>query len=91
MMSQHIFRDPPTRKRPPLIVVLAFDLDAEGDLRPAIEPIEKQSEMAARVTAALLANKHAGVIAWKRSAQPDQGEFGQPEILFQRGAVPEME
>ena len=31
------------------------------------------------------------MIAWKRTAQPDQGEFGEPEILFQRGTVPEMQ
>lgn len=31
MMPQHVERDPPKQKHPPLIVVLAFDRDEEGE------------------------------------------------------------
>lgn len=74
-----------------LIVLMAFDRDEEGELQPVFEPREMQSESRAIADARVLAIKHAGVIAWKRSAQPDVGEYGEPEVLFQHGDVPDME
>lgn len=74
-----------------MIVVMAFDRDDEGELRPAFKPVEKLSEASAKFLAAAIAHKHAGVIAWSRSAQPDIGEFGEPEIIYREGQVPEME
>jgi len=42
-------------------------------------------------TAKALADKHAGVIAWSREANPDIGEYGEPTTLFLSGEVPDME
>jgi len=76
-----------------LIVLMAFTRDEEGELQPAFEPREMQSEDRARSEARLMAatGKYAGVIAWSREAHPDVGEYGPPEILFQDGETPEME
>jgi hypothetical protein len=38
-----------------------------------------------------LSGKHAGVIAWSRTAQPDIGEYGDPVELARYGEVPDME
>lgn len=76
---------------PRLIVYMAFDRDEDGELRPAFEAREAQSENTAIYRARLLATEHAGVIAWAREAKPDVGEYGEPEVLFQAGEVPEME
>jgi hypothetical protein len=77
----------PTR----LIVVLAFDRDDEGELRPAFEPREMPDEGRAKREAAMLKGQHTGVIAWVRSADLVNGVFGEPEILAQYGEVPDME
>ena len=74
-----------------LIVVIAFDRDEEGELRPVSDPLEMQSEERAIRTAKGLASKHAGVIAWSREARPNIGEYGEPRTLFQSGEVPDME
>jgi hypothetical protein len=76
-----------------LIVYLAFARDEEGELQPAFEAREAQSEDAAKQQARLLwsSGKYAGVLAWWRSADLVNGEFGEPVILFQEGEVPEME
>lgn len=80
---------PPTK----LIVYLAFVRDEEGELQPAFEAREAQSESTAKQQAAMLwgSGKYAGAIAWWRSADLVNGEFGEPVILFQAGEVPEME
>jgi len=78
-------------KHPKLIVVMAFDRDEEGELHPAFDPMEQQSEERAIRTAKALADKHVGVIAWSREAQPDIGEYGEPTTLFLSGDVPDME
>jgi hypothetical protein len=76
-----------------LIVYLAFVRDEEGELQPAFEPREAQSESAAKQQARILwsTGKYAGAIAWWRSADLVNGEFGAPEILFSEGDVPDME
>ena len=76
-----------------LIVLMAFTRDEEGELQPAFEPREMQSEDRARSEARLMAatGKYAGVIAWSRDADPTLGEFGPPEVLAVYGEVPEME
>jgi len=74
-----------------LIVFLAFNRDDEGQLQPAFEPREMPSEFAATTAARMAANKYAGVVAWSRTADPDIGEYGPPEVLFTAGDVPEME
>lgn len=74
-----------------LIVLMAFDRDDEGVLQPAFEPREMPDERRAVSTARLLSHSHAGVITWKRDANPAIGEFGPPEVLFQHGDVPDMD
>jgi hypothetical protein len=74
-----------------LIVVIAFEDDGDGGPRPAFEPREFQSENRARTEAGSLVNTYPAVIAWSREARPDIGEYGEPEILFSFGPVPDME
>ena len=74
-----------------LIVVAAFDRDEVGQLIPAFEPRPATSEQAAKAEARTLKDKHAGVIAWSRTANPDHGEYGEPTVLAQYGDVPDME
>lgn len=83
--------DSPPRRPSKLIVVVAFDLDEQGELQPAFGPMEMQSEDRAIRTARSLAGKHAGVIAWSRDAEPDIGEYGPPKTLYVHGQVPDME
>jgi hypothetical protein len=81
----------PTTAPTKLIVVMAFDRDDEGQLRPAFEPMEMPSEDYAKQRARLLATRYAGAIAWTRAARPDTGEFGEPNVLFEAGEIPEMD
>lgn len=81
----------PETKMPKLIVVMAFDRDEDDELQPAFDPMEQQSEERAIRTARALADKHAGVIAWSREANPTLGEYGEPTTLFVSGDVPDME
>ena len=76
-----------------LIVLLAFVRDEEGELQVAFEPREVQSEDKARTDARRMAalGTYAGVIAWSRSADLVNGEFGAPVVIFQHGDVPELE
>ena len=81
----------PQEKKPKLIVVAAFNRNEDGDLVPAFDPRQMQSEDAARRLAKLVESEHAGVIAWSREADPAIGEYGEPTILYQAGSVPDME
>ena len=81
----------PVIKSTTLHVLMAFDRDDEGELQPAFEAMQMPSEHAAIMRAKLISSRHAGVIAWKRPAKPDEGEFGEAEVLFQAGDVPDME
>jgi hypothetical protein len=74
-----------------LIVLAAFDENDCGDLKPAFEPMQVDSETRAVQEAKKMEADHAGVIAWSRSADPDRGEYGEPVVLFQAGKIPEME
>jgi hypothetical protein len=74
-----------------LIVVMAFDRSDEGEIVPAFEAMQFDSEDRAMRSARELASKHVGVLAWAREAEPDIGEYGPPTVLFQAGEVPEME
>lgn len=77
---------------PKLIVLQAFDRDkTTGDLGPAFEARECQSEDQAIYRAKLAAFQHAGVIAWSREASPDVGDYGEPVELFRAGEVSDME
>lgn len=81
----------PQLKPTTLFVLAAFDRGEDGELRPAFEAQQMPSESAAVARAKLMAQSYAGVIAWSRHAKPDEGEFGEPVVLWQHGDVPEME
>ena len=74
-----------------LIVLIAFDYDKQGNMQPAFEPREMPSEDRAKLVALDLSRRHAGVIAWTRTADPRLGEYGEPVELARYGSVPEME
>ena len=86
-------REATSAKPSKLNVLLAFVRDEEGELRPAFEPRELQSEDKAKMDGRRLAasEDYAGVIAWSRTADLVNGEFGDPVVLFQHGEVPDME
>ena len=67
-----------------LIVAMAFVRDEEGELRPAFEPREMQSEERAAREARLWAGSgpYAGTLAWSRTADLTNGVFGHPDVLF---------
>lgn len=83
----------PEPKLKTLVVLLAFVRDEEGELQPAFEARELPSEDKARMDGRRMAAQgtYAGVIAWSRSADLVNGEFGEPVVLFQHGDVPTME
>ena len=74
-----------------LIVVMAVDLADNGELAPAFDAVQFDSEDRALRSARELAKKHRGVIAWSRQAEPNIGEYGPPTTIFQSGEVPDME
>ncbi len=74
-----------------LIVLAAFDRNDEGNLVPAFEPREMPDEARAKRVAQEMSARHAGVIAWVRSADPRLGDYGPPELLAAFGDVPDME
>lgn len=90
-LQQQSTGQPPVQKSTTLIVLAAFERDEEGELRPAFEAQQMPSEHAAISRAKLMSRSYAGVIAWKRPARPDEGDFGDPEVLYQTGDVPDME
>ncbi|MBZ9603241.1 hypothetical protein [Phyllobacterium chamaecytisi] len=74
-----------------LVVVMAFDLDDNGELAPAFDAVQFDSEERALRSARDLSRKHHGVIAWSREAEPNIGEYGPPTTVFQSGEVPDMD
>ncbi|MAN76003.1 MAG: hypothetical protein CML24_02085 [Rhizobiales bacterium] len=81
----------PQHKMPKLIVAWAFEYDDEGELRPAFEPREMQSEDRAVQAAKIMATQYAGAISWSREAKPDIGEYGDSVELFRYGDVPDLD
>ena len=83
----------PEPKLKTLVVLTAFVRDEEGELRPAFEPRELPSADKAKMDGRRMAAQgtYAGVIAWSRTADLVNGEFGEPIVLFQHGEVPQME
>lgn len=69
------------------IYVLAFDTDTHGQAVKAFEPRLAASESIALDEARGLAERHTGVVAWKRDGNPTIGEEGDPVILFQAGHI----
>jgi hypothetical protein len=72
-------------------VVQAFDEDDEGNLIPR-QAQQATSSDAAKRAALVLAPEAAGVIAFSRTGDPEEGEYSAPTIIHQAGRVPdEME
>jgi hypothetical protein len=67
-------------------VVIAFDRDAEGDLKPG-EAREVLSPIVAERRARALALEHAGALAFSRTGDPTTGEFQDAVILARFGEV----
>src|SRR6202041_372480 len=67
-------------------VVVAFDRDAEGDLKPG-EAREVLSPIVAERRTRALALEHAGALAFSRTGDPTTGEFQDAVILAQFGEV----
>ena len=74
-----------------LIVLAAFDKNDEGDLVPAFDPRQVDTEGRAVRDAKLLVASHASVVAWSRDADPVLGDYGPPVVLFQHGEIPDLE
>lgn len=70
-----------------LHVVQAFKETDEGVI--ALEPRSFHSALVAESAARILAHTHSGVIAWSRRADPDAGEYGEPEEIVRLGVIPE--
>ena len=67
-------------------VVIAFDRDAEGHLKPG-EAREVMSSIVAERRARALAVEHAGAVAFSRAGDPATGEFQDAVILARFGEV----
>lgn len=74
-----------------LIVLAAFVKNDDGELVPAFDPRQVDSEARAKRDAQLIADHYAGVVAWSREADPSIGEYGPPTIIFHSGEIPELE
>ncbi|MBN9031216.1 MAG: hypothetical protein BGO05_11835 [Rhizobiales bacterium 63-7] len=74
-----------------LIVLAAFNKNDEGELVPAFDPRQVDTEERAKREAKMMADKYAGVVAWSREADPMIGEYGPPVVLFQAGEIPDLE
>jgi hypothetical protein len=75
----------PVAKPTTLIVLVAFDHDAEGVLRPAFAPRQMMSERRAMEEARMMTARSPAVVVWERTARPDEGEYGEPRLLFHYG------
>jgi len=74
-----------------LIVVMAFNRNPDGTLRPAFDPVMFDNERQAERAAKEIRHKHAGIIAWSRKADMGLGEYGEPVEIFRFGEIPELE
>jgi hypothetical protein len=70
-----------------LHVVQAFKERDDGVM--ALEPRNFQTAGLAKAAAQVLAHTHYGIIAWTRRADPDIGEYGEPEEIIRLGVIPE--
>lgn len=52
-----------------LFVLEAYDMNANGDLHAAFDPMPMDSEQSTVQKASILAARHDGVVVWKRSAE----------------------
>ena len=69
-------------------VVQPFDRVKNG-LKPGQVLQFKTADEAAR-RARLMADKHAGIVAYSMDVDEESGDYGAPLVLFQSGEVPEF-
>jgi len=69
-------------------VVQPFDRVKNG-LKPGQALQFKTADEATR-KAGLLADKHAGVVAYSIDVDEEGGDYGTPRVLFESGDVPEL-
>jgi hypothetical protein len=77
-------RDQPTNDT--YYVVIPFDRNADGDIRPGAAQ-EAISAAAAERRARALAVEHGGAVAFSRCGDPVTGDFEDPIVLAQFGEV----
>jgi len=82
----------PLAKHPSRLVVLwAFDKGEDGELVPAWDAREMPDERRAVMQAKQIEHLHAGVICWAREANSASGDYGQSEVLYQHGSIPDLD
>ena len=69
-------------------VVQPFDKGKKGLIPSQVLQFKTADEATRR--AGLLADKHAGVIAYSMDVDEDGGDYGTPRVLFESGEVPEL-
>jgi hypothetical protein len=74
-----------------VIIVQAFEADAEGEVVPATRPRRMADERQAIAHGRELAGRHGGVAAWTLRVSPDADEPGGGEIFFMRGQLPDLD
>ncbi len=67
-------------------VVVPFNKDEEGNLVPG-EAKEAPNGDRAKRLAQGMAERNAGAIAFSRTGDPDQGDFGEAQVIGVFGAV----
>lgn len=73
------------------VAVQAFRRNEDGELEPVSQPREYPGEAVAIARARDLMSQCAGVVVWKRDASADDGEPGEPIVLFALGDVPDLD
>lgn len=74
-----------------MIVLMAFDRNPDGTLRPAFDPVMFDNESQALKAAKHIEGNHAGIVAWSRKADLQLGEYGDPVEIYRSGDVPDIE
>lgn len=69
-------------------VVQPFDRAKRGLVPCQVLQFKTADEAARR--AGLLADKHAGVVAYSMDVDEEGGDYGTPRVLFESGEVPEL-
>ena len=76
-------------ERPALHVVVIFRESETEHGIVASEPVAYQTRDQARRAAQIAATSAAGVIAWSRTADPEAGEYGEPDVILRKGTIPD--
>jgi len=69
-------------------IVQPFDRVKRGLMPRQVLQFKTGDEAARR--AELLADKHAGVIAYSMAVDEEGGDYGAPRVLFRTGEVPDL-